>query len=120
MKNALSAQQRIIDTINAPLGFFVLALFIVEGFLATVLIGANLEKSAQITVIWLGVGLFVLVMVLVFLLVWFKPQNLIFDKETLYKDRDRERTVYGMDSNVILLKSNLGTPGETNKEMEEK
>lgn len=81
MKPSASAVQRIIEAITAPLGFFVLALLIVEAFLATVLVGAELTAGDKTTGMWLGVGLFILVTVAVFVLVWFKPQNLTFDKE---------------------------------------
>lgn len=71
---------RIIEAITAPLGFFVLALLIVETFLGTVLLGADLEKSQKMIGLWAGVGMFVLVVIIVALLVWHKPQNLTFDK----------------------------------------
>ena len=70
----------IIETITAPLGFFVLALLIVESFLATVLVGANLESVDKVLGIWLGIGLFIIVITMVFILVWFKPESLTFDK----------------------------------------
>lgn len=81
MKSSASATQRIIEAITAPLGFFVLALLIVEAFLATVLVGAGLTAVDKNTGMWIGVGLFVLVITAVFILVWFKPQHLTFDKE---------------------------------------
>ena len=81
MKSYVSATQRIIEAVTAPLGFFVLALLIVETFLASVLVGAGLTDVYKSIGMWLGVGLFVFVNVLVFILVWFKPQNLTFDKK---------------------------------------
>lgn len=39
---------KIIEAVTAPLGFFVLALLIVEGFLATVLVGADLENTHKV------------------------------------------------------------------------
>jgi hypothetical protein len=72
---------RVLDSITAPLGFFVLALLIVETFLGSVLIGAKLEAAAQLIGMWMGVAMFVLVVMLVFLLVWFKPENLTFNRE---------------------------------------
>lgn len=71
---------KVIEAVTAPLGFFVLALLIVESFLATVLLGADLDTANTVMGMWLGVSLFVLVTVLVFLLVWFKPQHLTYDK----------------------------------------
>lgn len=40
-----STWQKIIEAISAPLGFFVLALLIVESFLATVVKGTILSKQ---------------------------------------------------------------------------
>jgi hypothetical protein len=79
----------VIEAITAPLGFFVLALLIVETFLATILIGANFEPFQKLIGMWAGVGMFVLVTVLVFLLVWFKPSNLTFDKHAHLLDRGK-------------------------------
>jgi hypothetical protein len=79
----------ILDTITAPLGFFVLALLIVETFLANVLIFAQLEPAQRWNGVLLGVGMFVLVVVVVSLLVWFKPQNLTFDKTAHLIDRGK-------------------------------
>ncbi|MDD4060428.1 MAG: hypothetical protein PHW08_06980 [Kiritimatiellae bacterium] len=100
MSQESSAWCKIIEAITAPLGFFVLALLIVEAFLATVLIGGNLEKTDQITGMWLGVVLFVLVNVTVSVLVWFKPENLTFDKDAHLKGRDQ--TAFGTDTKTVL------------------
>jgi len=70
-----------IKSITAPLGFFVLALLIVETFLGVVLVGASLEADLKRLCIIAGISLFVLVVSFVFLLVWFKPQSLTFDKD---------------------------------------
>jgi uncharacterized membrane protein (DUF485 family) len=70
----------ILETISAPLGFFVLALLIVEAFLGTVLIGTKLESASVLLCIYLGVALFILVVVVVAILVWFKPDHLTFDR----------------------------------------
>ena len=78
-----NARIKIIEGIAAPLGFFVLALLIVESFLAIVLVGADLQNNDKILAMWLGVGLFIMVTIAVFILVWFKPQNLTFDKNII-------------------------------------
>jgi len=80
MKPMNDTKTTIIEAITAPLGFFVLALLIVEAFLATVLVGANLETSDKVLGMWLGVSLFILVITAAFILVWFKPESLTFDK----------------------------------------
>jgi hypothetical protein len=79
----------ILDAITAPLGFFVLALLIVETFLGTVLIGADLERQDKIIGMWAGVGMFVLVILVVYSLVWFKPQNLTYDKTAHLMERGK-------------------------------
>ena len=83
---------------TAPLGFFALALLIIESFLGVVLIFADLPASERMTLVWVGVGMFALVMILVTLLVWFKPDNLTFDKEAHLVDRGK--IPYGSDERV--------------------
>lgn len=97
--NADVSRRKVIAAISAPLGFFVLALLIVETFLATVLIGANLEKENKMCGIWLGVSLFVVVVVGVWVLVWFKPENLVFDQDAILADRGK--VPYGTDKRQI-------------------
>ena len=80
MSNSTEKRKSVIESINKPLGFFALALLIVEVFLATVLIGSSLEISQKIIGLWIGVGLFVLVVIIVSIFVWFKPRNLMYDQ----------------------------------------
>lgn len=75
-----TAREKIIDAITAPLGFFVLALLIVESFLATVLIGAGLSEPNKMIGMWVGIVLFLIVLIDVSIFVWCKPQNLTYDK----------------------------------------
>jgi hypothetical protein len=51
----------LLGAIDTPLKFYVLALLIVETFLGATLVGARLDAELQKTCIWLGVGMFVLV-----------------------------------------------------------
>ncbi len=90
----------IIKAVSAPLGFYVLALLIVEGFLSMAVFGADVDCYLRIIGMCLGAGLFSLVSVLVFRLVWHKPTNLVFDKaahietasnEAVYADVNRPR-----------------------------
>lgn len=71
----------IINAITSPLGFFVLALLIVETFLGitTSIIGFDVEKKYYLILI--GVGLFILVIFIVLMLVWFRPINLTFGEK---------------------------------------
>lgn len=98
-------RNKIIEAITAPLGFFVLALLIVESFLATVLIGTALENIDKLKGMYLGVGLFVFVILVVSILVWFKPDNLTFDKEAHL--RERGKPPFGSDSHIVINKDSL-------------
>jgi uncharacterized membrane protein (DUF485 family) len=80
-KSQKTAREKIIEAVDRPLGFYVLALLIVESFLALVLGTTKLDADHQFDGMLWGVGLFVFVVVTVTVLVWFKPQNLTFDKE---------------------------------------
>jgi hypothetical protein len=73
-----SGWSKIVEAVDKPLGFYVLALLIIEGFLALVLTVSGLEQPAQERGMWAGVGLFVFVVSLVTLCVWKKPTHLTF------------------------------------------
>jgi hypothetical protein len=59
----------LLGAIDTPLKFYVLALLIVETFLGATLVGARLDAELQKTCIWLGVGMFALVVGIVSFLV---------------------------------------------------
>ncbi len=84
----ISGWVRLIEAVTTPLGFYVLALLIVEAFLATVLVGGNLQSDQQMTGVWAGIILFVLVISAVFLLDWYKPKNLTFDKDAHLSEQE--------------------------------
>jgi len=81
MQQKQSGWSRIIEAIDKPLGFYVLALLIVEGFLTLVLTLSGLGAEAQERGMWAGVGLFVFVVSLVTLCVWRKPTHLTFTEK---------------------------------------
>jgi hypothetical protein len=54
MNTSMQTRDKIIEAVSAPLGFFVLALLIVEAFLATILVEARLERVDKITGMWRG------------------------------------------------------------------
>ncbi len=78
MQQRPSGWHRVIEAVDKPLGFYVLALLIVEGFLTLVLTLSNLDQAAQERGMWAGVGLFVLVVAVVTVCVWKKPTHLTF------------------------------------------
>ena len=67
-----------IQSVNNPLGFFALALLTVEGFLGIVLIFARDPHPVDLSSwgMWIGAGLFLIVVVIVAILTWFKPDAL--------------------------------------------
>ena len=67
-------RRALLQVINSPLGFYALALLIVETFLALVLGLAGLPQLIG-PVMYLGVGMFVLVVGCVALTIWFRPEN---------------------------------------------
>ena len=95
---------KLIEAVTAPLGFFVLALLIVESFLAAALLGGGVVPDNQLTVIWMGVGLFILVTAIVAILVWMKPENLTFDKQA---HLDRSKAAYGTDTQTVINRDSL-------------
>ncbi len=101
-----SAWCKIVEAVTAPLGFFVLALLIVESFLASVVIGGNLERSDQMTGVWMGVVLFIIVNIAVFVLVWSKPENLTFDKEAHLISHGK---IYGSETHGVRDPEDLPT-----------
>src|SRR6266849_438892 len=109
MENSASNESRvgIIAAITAPLGFFALALLIVEAFLGTVLVGARetLLQVGMIVCVCLGVVMFVLVVGMVGILVWKKPENLTFDKVAnldRFKQQMREEAKNDRDAQYLL------------------
>lgn len=92
-RTSRSAVSMPFKSISTPLGFFVLSLLIVETFLGAVTTVSPLSANERIIVIWLGVGMFVLVILLVSALVWFKPDNLTFDKDAHLDAHARDHDV---------------------------
>ena len=102
---------KLVEAITAPLGFFVLALLIVESFLAAPLVLGGLDTANQLIALWMGVGMFFVVILIVALLVWKKPENLTFDKQA---HLDRSKAAYGTDSRTVMNRDAL-LPGEPDK-----
>lgn len=73
-----SDRHKIISGVVSPLGFYTLALLIVEGFL----IGAgslfNLPVGQRSAFVWIGIVVFAAIIVIVTLLVVKCPRNLVF------------------------------------------
>lgn len=78
----LSARSRVVRAAHSPLGFFVLALLIVEAFLWGCGIWFGLSEYWKISAIAVGVVLFLIVFGTVVWLVIAYPQNLVFSEES--------------------------------------
>ncbi|MFQ6616836.1 MAG: hypothetical protein ACE5HZ_08770 [Fidelibacterota bacterium] len=76
----MKTQTRTRKPVRTPLGFYALTLLIVEGFLGTVIVATDLPSGIKILGIWTGAALFLLVILIVTLLTWFKPTNLMYDQ----------------------------------------
>ncbi len=106
----MEPKKSIIDAINNPLGFFVLALLIIESFLGSVLSLSNIEKSSIPTFIWVGCISFAGVVIVVVFLVWFKPENLIYDKYSHLVNNGK--ITFGSNSELIDPNKRFENPKE--------
>jgi len=77
-----SSRAHIITAVHSPLGFFVLALLIVEAFLFGVGMSFGLSDNWKIAAICLGILLFLTVFFTVVWLVIKYPRNLVFSEES--------------------------------------
>jgi hypothetical protein len=75
------SRAKTLQQIQTPLGFYVLALLIIESTLCIVLTGAKFEQDYK----WLGflcmIGVFAAVVIIVTALTAWKPKNLLYGKE---------------------------------------
>lgn len=112
MSGCQRTRDKVVEAITAPLGFYVLALLIVETFLGAAFLGGNFDTEGQFTVVYIGAGLFVFVVLVVTTLVCFKPENLTFDKEA---HLELSKAAYGTDSKTADRKTlRPSEAGETN------
>lgn len=71
----------ILAAITSPLGFYTLALLIVEAAMGTVLAVAGLTEERRWAVVLCMIGVFVLVLLIVAGFAALAPKNLVFGKE---------------------------------------
>ena len=101
MQQSRSGWCRIIEAIDKPLGFYVLALLIVESFLTIVITVADLEPRVKELGMWAGVGLFLAVVGVVTLCVWHKPTHLTFTERGSLVEMGKAS--YGTETGVVPL-----------------
>ena len=104
----MDKRESIINVITTPLGFFALALLIVEGFLGIVVIGSGerLVSEAKLTGMWMAIGAFGLIVVIVALMVWLIPENLTLSGSQ-WQERAKESLSWG-ESDDPLTKKEVG------------
>ena len=80
-RTSKASRAKILQQIQTPLGFYVLALLIIESTLSVVLTAANFEQHYK----WFGflcmIGVFASVVFIVTVLTAWKPKNLLYGKE---------------------------------------
>ena len=76
-----ASRTKLLQQIQTPLGFYVLALLIIESTLCIVLTAAKFEQQYK----WLGflcmIGVFAAVVLIVTVLTAWRPKNLLYGKE---------------------------------------
>ena len=92
----MDKRSSIINVITSPLGFFALALLLVEGFLGIAISSNN--PSAVMLGMWMAASAFVLVVVIVALMVCFIPDKLTFSSEDHLKKLERNNSWGVMNS----------------------
>jgi hypothetical protein len=94
-----SVRAKIMQSVHSPLGFFVLALLIVEIFLLGAGIWFHLEDSWKIVALGTGVLLFLVVFFTVVYLVVVHPRNLVFSEESHVQFAAMK--LYGTEENQV-------------------
>ena len=79
MKNKKS-RKGIIEATKSALGFYVLSLLIIEAFISSILIFSNLESRYKLIGFLIGIGLFLLIVIIVAIFAWFKPHSLTYNE----------------------------------------
>ena len=92
----MTPKASIIEVITTPLGFFALALLIVESFLGTFLIGAGsgLSEFTKLFALIIAELAFLIVVVIVTALVWRKPLHLTLQGRE-WNERARDEKDWG-------------------------
>jgi len=103
-------RNRILEAIDRPLGFYVLALLIVETFLGFALNAAGAEAcKLRFWGMLLGVGMFVYITLTVTVIVWFKAHVLLYDRDAHLRDR-RAMGPFGSEKKPLKSADTLQPP----------
>lgn len=80
MNNKKTDWARIISVIDKPLGFYALALLIVESCLTAVVIFSDLTPADKAMFTWVIIIFAVFIVICVTISMFFRPENLTFDQ----------------------------------------
>lgn len=84
-------RRALIKGVNTPLSFFVLALLIIESFLALIILKCDIDKGSKLYLIYFGGILFLIETIFVFILIMKnKVKDLTFDKEAHLKSEQKK------------------------------
>lgn len=108
-------RRSLIEVIDRPLGFYVLALLIVETFIGVVAAAGRSSESVLQWGLALGVGMFIYITITVSVIVWKKPHVLTFDRDAHLTDRGHE---LGTERGTVDDLSQLTEPTEATGEGE--
>jgi hypothetical protein len=81
--------KKIIEAVNTPIALYVFIFLIAESFLIGVSVVCGFHREDGIFVIKIGAGLFAYELALVTILVWFRHDHLVFDKESILTAQNR-------------------------------
>ena len=79
----------IIKGVTTNLAFFVLALLIIEGFIVLVVKFSVFDNTQKFQAMCLGIILFFIELIIVSIIVWFKPENLLYNIEGMLRERGK-------------------------------
>jgi hypothetical protein len=82
LQSMLSERSKIVDLISTPLRFYTLALLIIETFILVFGIFVDLPTYVRVSLIGVGITLFLYVLITVNRLVEKRPTNLIFSERS--------------------------------------
>lgn len=83
----MSKRASVIEKVNSPIGFYVLALLIVESFIGTMIGVADFSSYIQFCCFLIGVVLFLLTIGIVTAIVWCKPHVLVYGERSHFGER---------------------------------
>lgn len=106
----VSLQARAVQAVHSPLGFFVLALLIVESFLFGAGTWFGLSATWKLSAIGIGVLLFIGVFGTVVWLVVKHPKNLVFSEESHVQFEAMK--MYGSEDHVLTGRGLRALPSE--------